>query len=138
MDEEYYTRFGIKASGGLNFLIRCNLNMKELSYTFQSAIGRDLDYITIQLTNDDIESMKQYIIAKNFEEYRYKSRQQELHPYLDGWTLDFEGVTDSGIPIIQLSSDDYDYDIQPPVERLYKFLISKYFSKDKKYKSYYG
>lgn len=138
MDEEYYTRFGLKASGGLNFLICCNLNMKELSYTFQSDIERDLDYITIQLTNDDIESMKPYIIAKNFEEYRYKSRQQELHPYLDGWTLDFEGVTDSEIPIIQLSSDDYDYDIQPPVERLYKFLISKYFSKDKKYKSYYG
>jgi len=138
MSNKYYTRFGIEASGALNFLIRCNLSMKELSYTFKSGRGKELDYIAIQLTNDDIESMKPYIIVKNFEEYRHKSREGKMLSYLDGWTIEFEGVTDSEIPIIQLSSDNYNYDIQLPVEKLYLFLENKCFCKNNKYKNYYG
>lgn len=138
MSNKYYTRFGMQGSGELNFLILYNFSMKELSYTFKNYRGKELDYIAIQLTNDYIESIKPYIIVKNFEEYRHKSREEGIYSYLDGWTMQFEGVTDSEIPIIQLSSDDYNYDIQPPVEKLYLFLENKYFSKNSKYKNYYG
>lgn len=93
MSNKYYTRFGIQGSGELNFLILCNFSMKELSYTFKNYRGKELDDIAIQLTNDDIEFMKPYIIVKNFEEYRYKSREEGIYSYLDGWTMQFLAIS---------------------------------------------
>lgn len=138
MSNWYYTKFGLEASGALNFTIRCNLIMKELSYIFKNYRGEDQEYIAIQLEYNDINSIKPYIIVEDFEKFRNKSREMQNFSYLDGWTLDFEGVTESEIPIIQLSSNDYGYNILPPVEKLYLFLVDKYFSKNKTYRSHYG
>lgn len=142
MESKYYTKFGMRATGELEFVINCNLIMKELSYEFDSDRYGEHKCIGIQLTYDDIELIKPYIIVENFEKYRnvsrYISRNIALLSYIDGWTMEFEGISESEIPIIQLTSDCYGYSIQPPVEELHLFLVYKYFSRNKIYRSYYG
>jgi|GEM_PF-2455921 len=138
MSDKYYTRFRIMASGALVFTIRCNIVMKELSYEFRRYSDNELVQIAINLTDDDIEYIKPYIKVKDFECFREKKNKNSiLMSYLDGWTMEFEGITGCEIPILKLSSDDYAFNIQPPVEKLYLFLMDKYFRKDKKYKSNY-
>ncbi|WP_238860178.1 hypothetical protein [Clostridium sp. YIM B02569] len=142
MGSKCYTKFGMRASGELRFEINCNLATKELSYIFENCIDEDINCIAIQLTYDDIELMKPYINVDDFEIYRNVSRHvssdMALLLYLDGWTMEFEGISESEIPIIRLSSDYYGYDMQPPVEKLYKFLVDEYLSKNKIYRNYYG
>lgn len=142
MGSKCYTKFGMRAGGKLRFAINCNLVMKELSYIFKNCIDEEINFIAIQLTYDDIELIKPYISVGDFEKYRnvsrHVSRDIVLLSYLDGWTMEFEGISESEIPIIRLSSDYYGYDMQPPVEKLYKFLVDEYFSKNKIYRNYYG
>ncbi|HAK42747.1 MAG TPA: hypothetical protein DCM59_08675 [Clostridium sp.] len=136
MDNKYYKVFGIRASGGLKFTIRCNIIMKELSYEFGRYSDNELVQIAINLTDDDIEYIKPYIKVKDFESYRGKENKNSIFmSYLDGWTMEFEGITGLEIPILKLSSGDYAFNIQPPVEKLYLFLRNEYFRKNKKYKS---
>ena len=137
MDNKYYKVFGIRESYGSGFTIRCNTIMKELSYEFRRYSDNELVQIAIKLTDEDIEYIKPYIKVKDFERYRGKKYKN----YLDGWTIldgetmEFEGITGCEIPILKLSSDDYEWNIQPPVEKLYLFLRNEYFRKNKKYKS---
>ena len=138
MGSKCYTKFGMRASGKLRFVINCNLVMKKLSYIFKNSIDEEINFIAIQLTYDDIELIKPYIRVDDFEKYRNVSRDIALLSYLDGWTMEFEGISESEIPIIRLASDYYGYNMQPPVEKLYKFLVDEYFSKNKIYRNYYG
>ncbi|WP_346914223.1 hypothetical protein [Clostridium sp.] len=135
MDNKYYKVFGIRESCRSGFTIRCNTIMKELSCEFRRYSDNELVQIAINLTDDDIEYIKPYIKVKDFERYRGKENKNSIFmSYLDGWTMEFEGITGSEIPILKLSSDDYAFNIQPPVEKLYLFLRNEYFRKDKKYK----
>lgn len=131
MQDEYYIIFGLRASGVLEFTIRCNIIMKKLSYVYRRYSDYELVQISIQLTDDDIEKIKPYINSKNFECYRAeKIKYEPFMPYLDDWTMEFEGITGSEIPILKLSSDDYAWDMQPPVEKLFLFLKNNFFSKN--------
>ena len=150
----YYSRFQFCTDGEIYERVVCNISYKELSYLRFKMVPRpgaeDAEFFCScrprvftqalglcpgggrregRKTAAEIEEMKPYINAWDFEPYR--NREMEMfNPgfvgYLDGIHSAFEGITDSYLPYIKLSMD-YCYEPMLPPEALYSYIMDKYF-----------
>ena len=137
----YYSRFQFCTDGEIYERVVCNISYKELSYLRFKMVPRPISLTEVTweekvtekivhvLTAAEIEEMKPYINAWDFEPYR--NREMEMfNPgfvgYLDGIHREFERITDSYLPYIKLSMD-YCYEPMLPPEALYSYIMDKYF-----------
>ena len=90
----------------------------------------------VKLTKDQLDELRPYCNALEFEPYR--DREMSMNDkgfigYRDEIQLEFTGVTDSYMPKLVLPMRYY-YDEEHiwPSERLYRYLVNTYLSKNKK------
>lgn len=93
----------------------------------------------IRLSNKQMNEILKYCNALEFEPYRGKSMSMEDKGYIgyrDLLSTNFKGITDSYLPLLELSMPYY-YDEQHiwPCEKLYRFLLKNYFENNKKLKN---
>lgn len=90
----------------------------------------------IKLTEEQINELLPYCNALDFEPFRNRTMSMAdpgYRGYRDEYTMWFQGITDSYMPIIELPME-YLYDEKHtwPSERLYQFLREKYIKNNKK------
>ncbi|NLG05248.1 MAG: hypothetical protein GX567_15685 [Clostridia bacterium] len=94
----------------------------------------------VRLTEEQIEDLLPYCNAKEFDTYRNKKMSMSDEGYVgyrDEVTMRFCGITDSYIPLLELSmSYFYDEEHEWPSERLYRYLVQTYFNENKKTKGW--
>lgn len=93
-----------------------------------------------KLDDAEIQGLLPYCNALDFEPYRDKEDDWEyVVGYLDEVSRDFQAITNSHIPLIELSCDlDHDRKHKWPTEILYEYIIKKYFENNKKCKRLNG
>ena len=100
----------------------------------------------IELSSEDIKELLPYCKVMDFEPYRNKFMSMDdpgFIGYRDEVSLCFKGVSNSYVPLIELPMDYY-YDEAHiwPSEKLYRYIVKKYFANKKKYRdcdvSWYG
>ena len=135
-----------------NFIKDCegtmllNLVEKELSYQLVRRYQKDeriLFSYGVKIKDDDLPELLQYCNAFDFEPYRNIDESMEFKGsggYRDSWGIVFRGISDSYLPMLKINMVMYhDEKHISPSEKLYKYLIQKYFGhkKFKKYGIYY-
>ena len=138
--------------GNLNSIILLNLLEQELSYQvfkpkYQPYVTNDscepevIFSYGIKLTEQQMEKLLPLCNANDFEPFRDKEMRMGDKGYLgyrDEVQVRFRGITDSHIPLLELSMDYY-YDDKHiyPSEKLYRHIITNIFDKQKKMKGWY-
>lgn len=131
-----YIKFEFVAQGSINYAVACNTLQKELSYQEYDKKFNMIKNYGIHLKDNDMQELSEYINALEFEAYRNKNADDSKYiiGYRDEYSIYFRGVTDSQMPLIQLSvADIYKNGYEPPQHKLYDYILHKYFL-DKKYK----
>lgn len=90
----------------------------------------------IKLSDEDMMELLPYCNALDFEPYRNREMSMDDEGYIgyrDEASMSFCGVTDSYIPVIKLPMEYY-YDEEHiwPSEKLYRYLVHRYFENNKK------
>ncbi len=90
----------------------------------------------VELNDEQMKDLLPYCNALDFEPYRNRKMEMEdpgWIGYRDEVKLYFKGITDSYIPLMELPMNYY-YDEENiwPSEKLYRYLVSTFFSKNKK------
>ena len=134
----YYTKISFKSMGAIRYQIFVNLPMRELSYEWFGCKDNVAWNYGIKLSEEDMEELLPMANALDFEIYRDKKQSDKRKDgyigYRDEVSLCFTGITDSYIPKIEIPITYlYNEAHMLPTERLYKYLIEKYFS-GKKFK----
>lgn len=147
----YFSKFMIQYSYfQKHYRIQCNVLSKELSYEMYetkfirsgekliSGTEKILFQDGIHLTDEDIESLKPYINAWEFETYRDKKPWDDrgsVIGYFDGPHMTFEAISGSHLPLLKL---DMTYFFEPkwPTEKLDDYLYDT-FIKTKRLKAKY-
>lgn len=115
-----------------------NCRMRELSYEWFGCKDNVASNYGIKLSEEYMEELLPMANALDFKIYRDKKQSDKRKDgyigYRDEVSLCFTGITDSYIPKIEIPITYlYNEAHMPPTERLYKYLIEKYFS-GKKFK----
>ena len=140
----YYSKFIFNTTGLDNYRLIGNIPYKELYIEEYKNVpqyfrGKILykEIITgqrgIKLTDDDIEAMKPYMNAWDFEPYlnRKMSMSDEgFIWYLDWLWREFYGFTDSPIPYIKLPMD-YGYRNPWPSQVLFDYIYKTFIKTDR-------
>lgn len=92
----------------------------------------------INITDEQMEELLPYCDASDFEPYRNRKMSMDdegFIGYRDEVHLYFRAITDSYIPLLELPIDYY-YDEEHiwPSEKLYRYLVKKFFEGNKKLK----
>ena len=94
-----------------------------------------------KLTNEEFETICSLCVVDDYLPFRDKKMSMDDEGYAgyrDEVRLYFCGITDSPIPMIRFPmSYFYDEEHMWPSERLYRYLITQLFDKDKKLKGWY-
>lgn len=94
----------------------------------------------IKLTDEHMKKLLPYCNALDFEPYRDKKMSMDGEGYIgyrDGISTYFTGNTNSHIPKLELPMEYY-YDEEHiwPSEKLYRYLVRKFYEQNKKYRQY--
>ena len=92
----------------------------------------------IDITKEQMEELLPYCDVFDFEPYRNKKMSMDDEGFVgygDEVHLYFRAITDSYIPLLELPMDYY-YDEEHiwPSEKLYRYLVKKFFGENKKLK----
>ena len=95
----------------------------------------------IRLSDEQMQELLPYCNALDFEPYRGKTMSEDDEGaigYLDELMLSFTGITNSYIPKMECwMGITYDYEHRWPHDKLYDYLLSKFFRGNKALKGYY-
>ncbi len=113
-----------------NKLLKCNF--REINVIFSKGF---------KLNENQINAILPYCNALDFEPYRNRKMSMSDEGYAgyrDEVSLKFRAITDDYIPMIELPMSYY-YDKEHiwPSEKLYKYLITNFFSSNKEMKGWY-
>ena len=95
----------------------------------------------IKLSDEQMKALLPLCNALDFEPFRNKKATMDedgFCGYRDEISVKFRGITNSYIPLLELSMDFfYDYEHIWPCEKLYHHIIKNIFDKDKNMKGWY-
>lgn len=121
--------------------VTLDISKKELAFIRYSNSRDIIDSEGINLSNHEMEQILPFCNALEFEKYRDKEPDMSepgFESYLDdGVHRKFFGVTDSYVPLIEISMDySFDKKHQWPTEKLYNYLIQRYVEGKKRYRGW--
>ncbi|UPQ85929.1 hypothetical protein M0R79_00705 [Ignavigranum ruoffiae] len=91
----------------------------------------------IKLSEEQIKLILPYCKVSDFEPYRNRKMDMKDPGYIgyrDGVSMEFIGVSNSGLPVIQLPMDYYfTAEYEWPSERLYRVLVTEVLNKDSRF-----
>ena len=128
-DKVYYTKIIFECIRD-NWNILLNVVSKEAAFErLQWIAGAEkvVENISVKLTDEDIAELLPYINALDFEPYRDSDDSKKFMCY-DAPVIKFMGVTDSYIPLYQHDIYFIGGKDARPYEKLYFYVIKKYFN----------
>lgn len=114
------------------YAIILDIPQQELAIIkYSTATGDIIDSEGIELSNHEMEEILPMCNALEFEKYRNKEPDMSdpgFEAYLDdGATRKFIGITDSYIPMMEISMNySFNKKHQWPTEKIYNYLCQKY------------
>lgn len=124
------------------YAITLDIPQQELAIIkYSLETGDILDSKGLKLSNDEMEQILPLCNALEFDKYRNINPDMSSPGFMsyldDGATRKFIGITDSYIPLMEISMN-YSFNIkhQWPTEKIYNFLVQHYVTGKKRFRGW--